>query len=148
METEMIKRLISEAGWYEGRKIDVGYMAEHLKRSGYSAPNKLINELLEEFWDIRIRYAYSDGYETDIFLNIDEAISNTTNQRAENIKIRVKESVVPVGTMIDTYYILWVSYSGKFYISQLELLYYIGDTILSMVDFVFSEGDLDSREIK
>jgi hypothetical protein len=66
--------LLEEAGWHEGRKIDISHMIEDLNARGLTLPNALINKLWEEYWNIKVEYITPSGVNGDITLNYENAL--------------------------------------------------------------------------
>ena len=65
--------LIEDAGWYEGRSIDVEYIIKELSNEGYVINNKQIRDLLKEYWNLNIEFKTPDGYFGNIRLNTEVA---------------------------------------------------------------------------
>ena len=45
---------------------------------------------------------------------------------------------MPVATVLQSSFLLWVSYGQKFYLTDDEYLYYIGDGFFNSIEFILS----------
>ena len=136
-----IHKLLEEAGWYEGRRIDISYMIEDLKARELTGPNPLINKLWEEYWNIKIEFITPTGMSGDITLNYENAlgISNRLLQQYETL---LGDNLVPSGSINEDSGALFVSYSGKFYLAANQNLYQIGIDFFNALDVIINEKDV------
>lgn len=141
MNKEEILSVISEFGWYPGRRINTeSFILDYAKRS-YSVPNERMTKLFEEFWNIGIYYTASDGYEMDIHLNVDEALYLTLPQIAGNIELIIGDHALPVGTMMCDGYVVWMTSNGKFYCSSEGIVYYIAAGFFEFLNVMFERDE-------
>lgn len=122
-----VYELISEAGWYPNRSIDISYIEEDFIREGYDLPNELIKSLLREFWNIRIQFKSLDGQFNDIRLNTDYGKEAIEPEKMKNLNKIAKETLVPVGTTNFNSAVLLISYTGKMIMLAETGLYLLGN---------------------
>lgn len=134
---EKTKQIIEEAGWYEGRSIDIDYMLEELKNSGYIV-NPVIVGLLKEFWNLNLEFIAPDGRFNNIRLNV-EAASYYSKKDLEKISAYLQEEIIPVGEIHEGAATLLVSASGKFYMISDNGFFKIGDNFPQALDVIINE---------
>lgn len=138
MNKSEILNILSDAGWYEGRKIDFSYFNDDLSRELFSFPNKYISDLFEEFWNIKVKYYSPSGIYYDINFNVASAIRLTDYVDGIKIEKIIGEKILPVATALQETFLLWISYGNKFYLTDDKFLYYIGDDFFNVIEFLLS----------
>lgn len=138
---DKIKHLLEEAGWYEGRRVDIEYMIDDLRKAGLTIPNDLISELLTEFWNLELNFILSDGLSSNIRLNIEEAMMGIMIEELEKLQRATNDKLVPAGLIHFESALLFVSYSGKFYMIVERQMFLIGQNFFDMLEtVVFRKG--------
>ncbi|MBI3235041.1 MAG: SUKH-3 domain-containing protein [Bacteroidetes bacterium] len=131
-----IKSMIENAGWYEGRSIDIDYMIEELEREGYKIKNNHVIQLLKEFWNLNIEFITPSGRNSNVRLNIEAALE-VEKRDIDKISEILKEELIPVGFIHEDTAILLVSSSGKFYMAANRTIFRIGKDFFEALDTVF-----------
>lgn len=117
MLLEETKKVLKEAGWYEGRKIDISRHIEFLKSKGYEVFDEL-EKFLQEFGDLKIILEDNDAldpeentieYSTCIIDIIGE------DDRSLNQDKKAGEKTIPVAELYNKDILVYISESGKFY---------------------------------
>lgn len=129
MEETTIKYL-REAGWYEGRKVDITDMVKLLEEDGYVVFDAA-KHFLEEFGDLEIEIG--EEFRGRIRMRehstvIDEDFIDMGGS------IPLKEEYVPVAIVYEGEMSVWISESGKFYLDR----GWVGDSAEEMWDHVIS----------
>lgn len=136
-----IKEILSEAGWYEGREIDIEYMIDELKREGLTIPNILIEELLKEFWNLELNFMTPDERYGRIRLNTGVALG-VESKVLIFFEEYINEKLVPVGSIDDESAILFVSYSGKFYMAANGVFFLIGNDFFKGMEAIIYQKNI------
>lgn len=122
-----IKLFLEEAGWYEGRLIDINYMLNDFRREGYKEPNSSMKELLSEFWNLKVERITSEGFCVNIRLNTDAGLENADIEIVSKLERLVGMDFLPVGTINDDHAVLLLSFESKFYLLADTGLFFLGD---------------------
>lgn len=115
---EETKKVLKEAGWYEGRKIDISSHVKFLEDMGYEVFDAL-KVFLEEFGDLKIIIEYEPMFEGDdentveYSTCIEEIIS--PYKRNINQDRKVGERTIPIANIANKEIMAYISESGKFY---------------------------------
>lgn len=113
-----VKAVLAEAGWYEGRKIDVNGLELYLNQWGYEMFPK-VREFLEEYGELSIVLPRPIGIgrkEDRTHTYVKKAIADCYKNGSFNAEEKyARERLVPVGETSNEYLIIFVSESGKFY---------------------------------
>lgn len=136
-----IEVILSDAGWYEGREIEIEYMIDELKREGLTTPNTVIENLLREFWNIELNVKTPDERLTNIRLNTEVAIG-VENRVLSFFEECINEKLVPVGSINDESAVLFVSYSGKFYMAANGVFFKIGENFFEALETIIYQKDI------
>lgn len=123
---EKSKEILEEAGWYEGRKIDIEKFEMICREENIELINS-VKRFLEEFGDLIINDEDGDPYHRfDRSLFYSKVISQT-----------IGEPAMCVGTIDGKMFNLYISESGRVYDDHGYLgkdIYEAGDIILDTVD--------------
>lgn len=138
---DIVEHILEEAGWYPGRKIDIGSMIEDLEREGYNLPNDLVKKLLEEYWNLELNFKTPDGKFGNIRLNIEE-IFDADVRIIKKIGELLNEDLIPVGTIHFDTALLLVSDIGKFYMAANGMLYLLGVNFHNAIFTIISQADV------
>lgn len=136
-KTELLN-ILSNAGWYNERRIDSSYITEDLQNQWFTIPNSLISNTISEFGNLKIEHFNENNIYIDIVLNIETAITMTDYTENRNIEIVVNEKVVPIGTAFNDSYLIWITYSEKIYITDDDSIYYLSDNFLDSLLYLFN----------
>lgn len=111
LSNETVK-ILRDAGWYEGRRIDIKEIEENLEKLGYTVFPE-VKSFLREFGNLVIEDTINDEtHNTSIrFTN---NVNNGSFKLEENY---AGEKLVPVGMIDSDNLMLFVSESGRVYIS-------------------------------
>lgn len=117
MLLEETKKVLKQAGWYEGRKIDISKHIEFLEDKGYEVFDEL-KKFIEEFGDLKI--ILEDEYALDPEENTIEystCIIDIIRNLKKNINQDRKagEKTIPVAELDNREILVYISESGKFY---------------------------------
>lgn len=112
------KKILEEAGWYEGRKIDISEHIKFLEDMGYEVFDAL-KKWLEEFGDLKIVLEdetfddEDDDYTTEYSTCIKEIIGGYGRNMNQDEKS--EEKTIPVAELDNNGILVYISESGKFY---------------------------------
>lgn len=112
------KKILEEAGWYEGRKIDISEHIKFLEDRGYEVFDAL-KKWLEEFGDLKIVLEDEpfddddDDYTTEYSTCIKEIIGSYKINMNQDEK--AEEKTIPVAEIANNEILAYISESGKFY---------------------------------
>ena len=127
------KEILKEAGWYEGRKIDLTDILEVYNKNNVEVFPKA-KEFLEEFGDIIIK---DDGRPYHVF-----DIKRLFRRRyrpmlAEELSILFNEKVIRLGDCSGYIYSVYITESGRIY----NDFGYLGDNKHDIWDLIFQTVD-------
>jgi hypothetical protein len=119
MLLEETKKILEEAGWYEGRKIDISEHIKFLEDMGYEVFDALKN-WLKEFGDLRVvlkNEPFDEEEEDENLTEHSTCIRNIIQRYKENINQDDKagEKTIPVADIENRGVLVYISESGKFY---------------------------------
>jgi len=115
---EETRKILEEAGWYEGRKIDISEHIKFLEGMGYEVFDAL-KKWLEEFGDLKIilekeRFDDDDeDYTEEYSTCIKEIIA--PYKRKLNQDEKAEEKTIPVAEIANNGILVYIAESGKFY---------------------------------
>lgn len=117
LEEKAIK-LLKKAGWYENRKIDITEQVKYLKNNGYEIFDAAY-AFLEAYGDLKLTLQYESRG------RIKENIHSTCYEdmmyyyeRDANYNEKVGERTIPICELYSGEYIVCISESGRFFISE------------------------------
>ena len=134
--------ILENAGWYPGRKIDISYMLESLRREGFHLPNATVKEVLEEFGNIKLLFNKPDGTASSFQINIDVAIRNLSSEIVSCYELIVHEKLVPCGVLEFGSALFLMSYSGKGFMAYEEQFYQIGNSFVESLSAIVFQRDI------
>jgi SUKH-3 immunity protein len=137
----IVKNILEEAGWYPNRKIEIGEMTQEYKNYGLNPPDSNLQNLLQEYWNLRLYFTMPDGQENDIRLNTD-VIRNVDSKSLKIFDDILTDTLVPVGSIYDDTALLIASYSGKFYMLSNKLFFILGDNFHDALNTIINQKDL------
>jgi len=111
LSNETVK-ILRDAGWYEGRKIDIKEIEENLKKLGYTIFPE-VKSFLREFGNLVIEDTINDETH-NTSMRFTNNVNNGSFKLEENY---AGEKLVPVGMIDSDNLMLFVSESGRVYIS-------------------------------
>ncbi len=132
-----IRNAIEEAGWYEGRKIDIAYMIDDYTRHGFTNPNELVQSFLSEYGNIRIEFKNETGFWSDIRINPEMGMGFLESEHVGELEKLIGEPVLPVGGIHTDLAGLLISFSGNFYLLGADGIYFLGSDLLTTCECVF-----------
>jgi hypothetical protein len=123
--------VLRNAGWYEGRKIDISEKVKRLEALGYEVFDQA-KLFLQEFDDLRLpqtspyyseRYDYKgereyiyNNFNVSWFIDVLEKISPENRKRKLERSFsapRAKEKTIPIGDLSDGHMFLFITESGR-----------------------------------
>lgn len=134
---EKIRKSIEEAGWYESRKIDISYMIQDFLRHGFQEPNKLVQNFLAEYGNIRIEFRTNEGFCYDICINPNVGLQFLESEDSLILEKIAGDSLLPIGSVNSDHGGLLISFSGSFYLLPDKGLYYLGSDLLTTCESIF-----------
>lgn len=137
-----IVRLIEEAGWYENRKIDISYMVHEYLRIGFKEPNKLIQDFLMEYGNIRLEFRTDMGVLHDIRVNPDVGLEFLDVDDLPVLERIAGDHLLPIGSINSEHAGLLMSFSGNFYLFGYNGIYYLGDQFSEVCKTVFLQKEI------
>lgn len=132
-----IRNAIEEAGWYEGRKIDISYMIDDYTRHGFNNLNELVQNFLSEYGNIRIEFKNDAGFWSDIRINPEIGMGLLESEHAGKLEKLIGEPVFPIGGIHTDLAGLLISFSGNFYLLEDDGISFLGSDLLTTCECVF-----------
>jgi hypothetical protein len=139
---EKVKEILEDAGWYNGRQIEIDYLIEEIKGNDLTIPNEAIENFLKEFGNLEFNFVLLTGEPGNIKLVIDEVAPYIEPRNLIQWQNLAKENIVPVGTMFNDDAYLFISYSGKFYMANGNKFFLIGDDFFDCIDKVINQKNI------
>lgn len=137
-----LRDVLENAGWYEGRQISIDYIIDELWQDGYDiTQNKIIQNLLREFWNLNIEFKNHDGTYSNVRLNT-ERVGGVSQQVVQKISELIHEKIIPLATIHDDSAILFVSENGRFYMGVDEQFYRIGNDFFEALDTIINQKEV------
>ena len=135
---EKSKEILKEAGWYEGRNIDIDDIVKFCKEGGYEVFPKA-KEFFKEFGNIIIK---KDGYDYHIF-NLKEVFARGQYNGclSKVISKVIGEKVLLIGNIYGFMFDLYISESGKIYDDHA----YLGENIYEAWDCILETLSTDEE---
>ncbi len=141
MDTK-VKKILEEAGWYNGRQIETDYLIEEIKGNDLTIPNGVIENFLKEFGNLEFNFILPTGEWGNIRLIIDEVAPYIESRALLQWQDLAKENIVPVGTMFNDDAYLFISYSGRFYMATGDKFFLTGDDFFDCIDKVVNQKNI------
>lgn len=118
MLEEKVKKILIKSGWFENRKIDITNQVKILEDLGYEVFDTA-KKFIEEFGELNITANYIDSFGEDY----DEHSTCYKDmeyyyERNANYDEQVGERTIPVCRLHSGEYIICISESGKFFVSE------------------------------
>ncbi|AQR94244.1 SUKH-3 domain-containing protein [Clostridium saccharoperbutylacetonicum] len=116
---EETKKILEEAGWYEGRKIDISEHIKFLEDMGYEVFDA-VKKWLEEFGDLKIVLEdelFDDDDDDDYTMEYSTCIKEIIGPYKKNINQDKKagEKTIPVAEIANNEILAYIGESGEFY---------------------------------
>ncbi|KHD35431.1 hypothetical protein NL50_13075 [Clostridium acetobutylicum] len=120
MFEERVKKILKRAGWYENRNIDITAYIKVLENSEYEVFDAA-KKFLQEFGELKIIARYIDSFddeeECEIHLTSLEDMKYCY-ERNLNYDDKVGEKTIPICKLYQGEYIVCISESGEFFVSE------------------------------
>lgn len=136
-----IKTILESSAWYEGRKIDISYMLEDCESEGKPIKGEKIKKFLEEFGNNEIEFKTLQGLLSNVRVNI-EAIFDFELNDLFKIDDITQDEVIPVGFIHFESGFLLAGASSRFYMTNHNNLYKIGDNFFDALETIVYEKDI------
>ena len=132
--SELTMQILSDAGWYPGRKVDIEELVDFLELKGYKVFPCVI-DVLYEFGGLKCSFTRPNGDEDFFYVNPEEAYGDYYDKEDFNeIEMRVKESLIAIGQARSDNMMMFMSESGKVYGETGYYLVKFGDNIYEALD--------------
>ena len=156
MFSEKVKAALTDAGWYEGRTVNIEQYKKALEKEGYQVPQQL-QFFLTEFGGLRLKIPhftditpallkqypmlkkYNLAYEI-LHFDVMEAIgmpSERPMKKEDIFEPRIGEEMILFGEIFDGRYLLHMTPSGRIYARDGESVLFLGDNYVEMLENIF-----------
>ncbi|EPY6471524.1 SUKH-3 domain-containing protein [Clostridium sporogenes] len=118
MLEEKVIKLLKKAGWYENRKIDITEQIKCFEDNGYEMFDAA-RDFLEQYGNLKfiLQYEFRGKIKEDIHSTCYEDMKYYY-KRNTNYNEKVGEQTIPICELYSGEYIVCISESGKFFISE------------------------------
>jgi len=131
--SEQAQTILADAGWYEGRNVDVTETVTFLEAKGYDVFPCVI-EVLKEFGGLECSYKRPDGSDESFHFHTIEIYGDYYEKEDfEDIEKRVGEPLIAIGGAY-RYMNMFMSQSGKLYGEMGYCLVKFGDNIYDALE--------------
>ncbi|WP_186785886.1 SUKH-3 domain-containing protein [Paenibacillus agilis] len=141
---EMVQDLLEKAGWFKGRKVEIGNYLKALDGENYSV-FKCASDFLEEYGGLKIKFENPKRPENYLSLNIDPI--GAANSIFREVSIRYErycnEDFVIIGELPPMDMTWYISSSGDFYGGNDDFLIRLGGNFHEALQNVVSGAKLD-----
>lgn len=119
MLEEKVKKVLTRSGWSENRKIDITNQVKMIESAGYEVFDAA-RKFMEEFGELHIIAKYIDHFGEEDYDEHSTCYKDMEYyyERNTNYNEKVGERTIPVCELYGGEYILCISESGKFFISE------------------------------
>ncbi|EPY2305150.1 SUKH-3 domain-containing protein [Clostridium sporogenes] len=119
MLEEKVKKILARAGWFENRKIDITNQVKILENAGYGVFDAA-KKFMEEFGELDIVAKYIDAFEEEDYDEHTTCYKEMKYyyERNTNYNEKVGERTIPICELYSGEYIVCISESGKFFVSE------------------------------
>ncbi|EPY2276969.1 SUKH-3 domain-containing protein [Clostridium sporogenes] len=122
MLEEKVKKILARSGWFENRKIDITNQIKILEGAGYEVFD-VSRKFMEEFGELNIIAKYIDSFGEEDYDEHTSQISEmgylkNSKKVMENYYEKVGEKIIPICKLYNGEYIVCISESGKFFVSE------------------------------
>lgn len=119
MLEEKVKKILTKAGWIENRKIDITNQVKILESKGYKV-FEAARKFMEEFGELHIIARYIDSFGEEDYEEHSTCYEDMNYYYEHNAYYdeKVGERTIPVCELYRGEYIVHISESGKFFISE------------------------------
>lgn len=130
-------KVLERSGWNAHRKFDSTNWILALKDEGYLL-HDYAQDILVELGNLSIQEKTSKDY-MGVMLDFNpyEAASGEYD-RLENFELICNDRLFPIGGLYD--YVIYAGASKKIYLGDWEGVYFVGDSIESFLDNIFTKG--------
>lgn len=136
-------KLMKNAGWYDGRKLNYEIISEMVRNEGYPQLPNVIS-FLQEFMDIKIIFKNKkNGIKNDdINFSFEEATNLEVPERInEEYVQRIGKELCPVGTVYRRYMVLMMSDDGCVYAGYDSFLCKVADSGIEAIGAIIYDND-------
>ncbi|MGW9530018.1 SUKH-3 domain-containing protein [Paenibacillus terrae] len=127
-------RILTESGWYSGRKSDITRTSDFLQSKGYQL-FPCVADVISEFGGIKYSFTRPNGDKDSFYINPEEAYGDYYEKEDfEEIEMRVNESLIAIGQARDDNMMMFMSESGKIFGEMGYYLVKFGDDIYEALD--------------
>jgi hypothetical protein len=127
-------QILTESGWYPGRKSDITGTSDFLQSKGYQL-FPCVADVLREFGGIKYSFNQPNGDKDSFHLIPEEAYGDYYEKEDfEEIEMRVNESLIAIGQVRDDNMMMFISESGKIFGEMGYCLVKFGNHIYEALD--------------
>ncbi|WP_459480873.1 SUKH-3 domain-containing protein [Clostridium saccharoperbutylacetonicum] len=119
MLEERVKRILTRAGWIENKKIDITQNVKMIESEGYEV-FEAARKFMEEFGELHIIAKYIDSFGDEDYDEHSTCYEDMKYyyEHNANYNEKVGEKTIPVCRLHSGEYVVCISESGKFFISE------------------------------
>lgn len=122
MLEEKVKKILARSGWFENRKIDITNQIKILEGAGYEVFDAA-RKFMEKSGELNIIAKYIDSFGEEDYDEHTTQISEmgylkNSKKVMENYYEKVGEKIIPICKLYNGEYIVCISESGKFFVSE------------------------------
>ncbi|GAA0076994.1 SUKH-3 domain-containing protein [Clostridium sp. CTA-5] len=119
MLEEKVKKVLIRAGWIENKKIDITNQVKILESNGYEV-FEAARKFMKRFGELHIRAKYIDFFGKEDYDEHSTCYEDMKYyyEHNANYNEKVGEQTIPVCELYQGEYIICISESGKFFVSE------------------------------
>jgi hypothetical protein len=136
---------LTEAGWYQGRVVELGPALAALAEAGH-VPDDTFLCFAAQYEGLVVRYTCDDGFQDEIHFNIREGCANATPGWARRYSQRCGEVLIPFGTANTEHTQLLRSPAGNFYGGFDDEFWMLGRCVEELVENIVATRTLPSTD--
>ncbi|WP_257032021.1 SUKH-3 domain-containing protein [Paenibacillus sp. E222] len=142
--TQAVTNILSEAGWFAEREIEIKHYVEFLKNDDYNIFERAI-QFLKEYGGLKIQFKNPRKLDQYLILNTDpeHAGESIFRELAARYEQHCNESFVILGEIASIDMTWYIGSSGKFYGGNDDFLICLGDNFDEALFHVVSGAKLD-----
>lgn len=139
MHSEIVLKALKQAGWYEGRSVDIEPYIKVLLKWGHHYIPDVIQDMLREYAGLIIEIPRPDRIYNEIDLTqILRILPNKPYYSGDKIfEPLVNNDLIFIGEIWSGYFLLYMTPDGKVYADNGGILY-LGDSFDEMLENVFT----------
>ncbi|MEB2282579.1 SUKH-3 domain-containing protein [Lysinibacillus xylanilyticus] len=133
-KSEITKQILTNSGWYPGRKIDIKRTVDFLESKGYKLFPCVV-DMLSEFGGLNCSFTRPNGDRDSFYIVPEEAYGDYYEKEDFiEIELRINEQIIAIGEARDSNMIMFMSESGKVFGEMGYCLVKFGDDIFDALE--------------